>query len=154
VRSEFGSVAVVPVSPEERARATEADKKAARLATPEPARRAEVEEFKLIDMKDEPAPLPSAARLAAGKPTAKAAARPAAAPAAARARGRVGARERRGGPSLEETLEILGATELTIEDDRGELLNDTGVRHLQVEVQKNSPFVRLLDRLSERIKKP
>jgi len=151
VRSEFGSVAVVPVSPEERTRATEADQKAAKLATPEPPRRAEAEEFKLIDMKDEPLP-PSAARLAAGKPAARSPARPAPA-AGARARGRVGARERRGGPSLEETLEILGATELTIEDDRGETLNDTGVRHLQVEVQKNSPFVRLLDRLSERMKK-
>ncbi|MDE2138212.1 MAG: hypothetical protein KGJ68_12315, partial [Gammaproteobacteria bacterium] len=68
--------------------------------------------------------------------------------------GRVGARERRGGPTLEETLEILGATELTIEADRGEIVNDTGVRHLQVEVQKNSPFSRLLERLSERAKKP
>jgi hypothetical protein len=69
--------------------------------------------------------------------------------------GRIGIRERRGGPTLEETLEILGASELTIENGRGgENLNDTGVRHLQVEVQKNSPFSRLLERLSERVKKP
>jgi hypothetical protein len=149
VRSEFGSVAVVPVSPAERTRATEADRRATRLASPEAPRRAEVEEFKLIDAKDEPAPLPGA-RLMAGTPVARSPARGA---PAARPRARVGARERRGGPSLEETLEILGATELTIEDDSRETINDTGVRHLQVEVQKNSPFARLLDRLSERMKK-
>ncbi|MGO9853121.1 MAG: hypothetical protein ACLPTM_16090 [Steroidobacteraceae bacterium] len=152
VRSEFGSVAVVPVSPAERTRATEADRKATRLASPEAPRRADVEEFKLIDAKDEPA-APAAARLLAVNPAARSPARAAPSAAAARARGRVGARERRGGPSLEETLEILGATELTIEDDSRETINDTGVRHLQVEVQKNSPFVRLLDRLSERMKK-
>ena len=150
VRSEFGSVAVVPVSPEERARATDDEKAAAALAAPEVARRTEVEEFKLIDAKDEPQ-LPARAatpRPAANKPA------PVAAPKAhGRTPGRVGIRERRSGPTLEETLEILGATQLTIEDERGEVLNDTGVRHLQVEVQKNSPFSRLLERLSERAKK-
>ncbi|HWZ63344.1 MAG TPA: hypothetical protein VNX02_10010 [Steroidobacteraceae bacterium] len=158
VRSEFGSVAVVPVSPAERTRATEADKKAARLAVPEAPRRTEVDEFKLIDMKDEPLNLPAAARLKAPgatvrSPATKAGTPARPAPGGARSRGRVGARDRRGGPSLEETLEILGATQLTIEDDRSATLNDTGVRHLQVEVQKNSAFARLLDRLSERVKK-
>ncbi len=148
VRSEFGSVAVVPVSPEERVRATN-DEKAAALAAPEVARRTEVEEFKLIDVKEEPQ-LP--ARSAAPRPAAKKAA-PAAPKARGRTPGRVGIRERRSGPTLEETLEILGATQLTIEDEGGELLNDTGVRHLQVEVQKHSPFSRLLERLSERAKK-
>src|SRR5262249_3502010 len=61
---------------------------------------------------------------------------------------------RRAEQSLEEALEILGASELTIDSGRGETLNDTGVRHLRVEVQKNSPFSKLLERLSERIKKP
>jgi hypothetical protein len=147
VRSEFGSVAVVPVSPEERARATDDDKTAAALAAPEVARRTEVEEFKLIDAKEEPQ-LP--VRAGAPRPTAKPAPK-----ARGRAPGRVGIRERRSGPTLEETLEILGATQLTIEGERGESLNDTGVRHLQVEVQKNSnsPFSRLLERLSERAKK-
>jgi len=146
VRSEFGSVAVVPVSPEERARATDDDKAAAALAAPEIVRRPEVEEFKLIDLHEEP-------QLPARAPPPRPAARK---PAAVRGRtpGRVGIRERKSGPTLEETLEILGATQLTIEDERGEVLNDTGVRHLQVEVQKNSPFSRLLERLSERAKKP
>jgi hypothetical protein len=91
-----------------------------------------------------------AARQVPSRPPAKA---PAPRPAAARRPGKVGMRERRGGPTLEETLEILGASELTIDTGRGEVLNDTGVRHLRVEVQKNSPFSRLLERLSDRVKK-
>ena len=81
---------------------------------------------------------------------------PAAPQAAAAARGarksgaKVGARERRTPQTLEETLEILGASELAIDNGSGESLNDTGVRHLRVEVQKNTPFSRLLERLSER----
>ena len=66
----------------------------------------------------------------------------------------MGARERRSPQTLEETLEILGASQLAIDDGSGETLNDSGVRHLQVEVQKNSPFSKLLERLSERLKKP
>jgi hypothetical protein len=153
VRSEFGSVAVVPVSPQERGRATDDEKVAATLAVaPDAPRRLEPEEFKLID-NDRDLQLPTARPLAA-KPGVKSPA-PGRAPAAGRTRapGRVGARERRGGHTLEETLEILGATQLSIEVDRGEIVNDTGVRHLQVEVQKNSPFSRLLERLSERAKK-
>jgi len=156
VRSEFGSVAVVPVSPQERARASNDEKAAAALAAPDAPRRAAPEEFKLIDS-DGDAQLP-AARAPAAKPPARVAASGRTSASAARARiaGRVGARERRGGPTLEETLEILGATQLTIEGDSGETLNDTGVRHLQVEVrkEKDSPFSRLLERLSERAKKP
>jgi hypothetical protein len=67
--------------------------------------------------------------------------------------GAVGARERRGEQTLEETLEILGASALTIDNGKGETLNDTGVRHLRIQEQKNSPFARLLERLSERVKK-
>jgi hypothetical protein len=149
VRSEFGSVAVVPVSPQERARATDDESGMAAVpAAPEAARRTEPEEFKLHDVEDERRQAP------VRRPVA-----PAARPAEARApkprtrgAGRVGIRERRG-PTLEETLEILGASELSIDSDRGETLNDTGVRHLRVEVQKNSPFSRLLERLSERVKK-
>jgi len=49
---------------------------------------------------------------------------------------------------------LFGASQLAIDDGTGETLNDSGVRHLRVEVQKNSPFTRLLERLSERMKKP
>lgn len=164
VRSEFASVAVVPVSPQEKNRASEEDNKKANggLNFPRKQRAAPVDEFKLIDSDDAPSK-------AAAKPTATAAKPvPTAKPAAAAARsapqaasakrgaktggGRVGARERRGPQTLEETLEILGAGELEV-DGGGDSMNDTGVRHLRVEVQKNTPFSRLLERLSERTKK-
>jgi hypothetical protein len=156
VRSEFGSVAVVPVSPQERSRASDDERAAASVTPPETASRRDAEEFKLIGMHEElqlPAARPPAPRPAA-KPPVTGRAPAEADKARARRPARVGLGERRGGPTLEETLEILGASELTIDDGRGELLNDTGVRHLRVEVQKNSPFTRLLERLSERAKKP
>jgi hypothetical protein len=168
VRSEFASVAVVPVSPQEKDRASDEDSKKANssMAFPRKTRSGPVDEFKLIDSEDEgklaaAAAKTSAARLA-GKPAAAApaaaAARSAPQPATAKRAlskggGRVGARERRGPQTLEETLEILGAGELEVDNGNGETLNDTGVRHLRVEVQKNTPFSRLLERLSERTKK-
>ena len=168
VRSEFASVAVVPVSPQEKGRATDQDAKAATLGAPVAARPHTTDEFKLID--NDTASLAVAALLqgkqqVAGTPGAAPSARPmpkmaagrtvrqSAAPARGRSRGKVGARERRGPNTLEETLEILGASQLTIDTGSGETLNDSGVRHLRVEVQKNSPFTRLIERLSERMKK-
>jgi hypothetical protein len=128
-----------------------------------------VDEFKLIDSDDHTGSAgPAAGKAAATRPAAAAGAKPAPAPAARSAQqppavakrapakgsgGRVGARERRGPQTLEETLEILGAGELEVDNGRGETMNDTGVRHLRVEVQKNTPFSRLLERLSERTKK-
>ena len=149
VRSEFASVAVVPVSPQERDRASDGDKKSSSLALPKRARQQPVDEFKLIDVSEEP-------RLPASKP--RTAAKPAsasapAAPATTRRAGRVRAREHRSPQTLEETLEILGASQLQIDTGSGETLNDSGVRHLRVEVQKNTPFRRLIERLSERVKK-
>jgi hypothetical protein len=167
VRSEFASVAVVPVSPQEKDRASDEDSKKGNssMAFPRKTRAGPVDEFKLIDSEDESKPAASAAKT----PAARLAAKPTVAPAAAAARsapqpanskrplakggGRVGARERRGPQTLEETLEILGAGELEVDNGNGETLNDTGVRHLRVEVQKNTPFSRLLERLSERTKK-
>ncbi len=154
VRSEFASVAVVPVGVQERARATAADGKNGKVkssAAPSPVLDklpAETSEFKLIDDSPaSPAPAPAApkekatvagfAQKRAGKSTG----------------GRVRAREKRSPQTLEETLEILGADQLEIEENRGEVLNDTGVRHLKMEVRKESPFTRLLDRLSERARR-
>jgi len=171
VRSEFTSVAVVPVSPQEKGRATDQDVKAATLAAPAAARPHITDEFKLIENDTATANIAVAALLqgkqqAAGTPGAAPSAKPmpkvavgrtvrqSAAPARGRSRGKVGAREHRGPHTLEETLEILGASQLTIDDGTGETLNDSGVRHLRIEVQKNSPFTRLLERLSERMKKP
>src|SRR6266404_790711 len=164
VRSEFAAVAVVPVSPHEKRRATDQDARAETLAAPAAARPRTAEEFKLID--DDTANIAVAALLQgrpnpAAKPLPKVApgrtVRQSASPAKGRSRsgaGKVGARERRGPHTLEETLEILGASELTIDNGTGATLNDSGVRHLRVEVLKNSPFTRLLERLSERMKKP
>jgi hypothetical protein len=165
VRSEFASVAVVPVSPQEKDRASDEDSKKANssMAFPRKTRTGPVDEFKLIDSEDDAKPAATAAKTSAaarpaGKPAAPAAARAAPQPATAKrvlpkGGGRVGARERRGPQTLEETLEILGAGELEVDNGNGESLNDTGVRHLRVEVQKNTPFSRLLERLSERTKK-
>lgn len=163
VRSEFSSVAVVPVSPQEKARATDQDAAAA-LAAPVPARSDPMDEFKLID--DEPPKTPAVPARPPAHPTlgkagapaprvavGRAVVQPTAAQPKARMRARVAARDSRGPQTLEETLEILGASQLSIDDGRGETINDSGVRHLRVEVQKNSPFSKLLERLSERLKK-
>jgi hypothetical protein len=174
VRSEFATVAVLPVSPQEKARATDQDMAAA-LGGPPAARSDPMDEFKLIDDDAPAAPAPAPAA-----PSAAAAPRPAAPPAEKRApapspkaagtrplppppgkprprpAAKVGARDPRGPQTLEETLEILGASELTIDNGNGATLNESGVRHLRVEVQKsspNSPFARLLERLSEKMKK-
>jgi hypothetical protein len=169
VRSEFASVAVVPVSPQEKVRATEEDKKTnASLAFPRKTRQGPVDEFKLIDSDQDAKAAQAASKAGASKQTAgkpasalaSAAARSAAPPASGKRAapppskgGRVNARDRKGPQTLEETLEILGASELEIDSGRGESINDTGVRHLRVEIQKNTPFSRLLERLSERTKK-
>jgi len=166
VRSEFTSVAVVPVSSQEKARATDQDQKAATLGAGSNVRSSAVDEFKLID--DGPAekvparpaaPAKPAEKKIPGRPIPKVAvgrqvrqSPAAAAPGKGRERTE-GKGTRRTEQSLEETLEILGASELTIDNGRGETLNESGVRHLRVEVQKNSPFSKLLERLSERVKK-
>ena len=146
VRSEFASVAVVPVSPQERTRASDDDRKAAGLAFPRKMRQEPVDEFKLIDAAETVQPPPAAARPA---PTAK----PPHAVASNKRGNRVRAREHRSPQTLEETLEILGASQLEIDNGSGETLNESGVRHLRVEVQKNTPFRRLIERLSERTRK-
>jgi len=102
--------------------------------------------------------VPRAAAAAAAPPAPKVAVgRTVAQPAASQTKPVRGRNQKPPGPrgpqTLEETLEILGASQLTIEDGRTATINDSGVRHLRVEVQKNSPFSRLLERLSDRLKK-
>jgi hypothetical protein len=169
VRSEFSSVAVVPVSPKERERASTSDKRSAVARAPSAAVQDKLplhasSEFKLFDDTTEtpklpqgPQPAPAAPRAAPAQ-AAPATPKRAEAPAAGAKRGgkgsggKVRGRDQRRPQSLEETLEILGADQLEIDSGR-ELLNDTGVRHLKMSVQKNTPFTRLLDRLSERLNK-
>ncbi len=148
VRSEFTSVAVVPVSPQERTRATDVETAGPSVARPKKLRQEPVDEFKLIDSDDAAVVAPAVAAAVAAKVPA-----PRRAPAAGKTGARVRARERRGPQSLEETLEILGAGELQMDGD-DDALSESGVRHLRVEVQKNSPFGRLLERLSEKVRKP
>ncbi len=150
VRSEFTSVAVVPVSPAEKGRASDEENRAATGAlmkkqVPEQ----KVEEFKLFE-DDKPAldvPVRAAAAAASAAPAAKGPTRK------NKPLGKSRSKEARPQKSLEETLEILGASELQIDNGRGETLNDTGVRHLRVQVSKNTPFSKLLDRLSERVRR-
>jgi hypothetical protein len=155
VRSEFASVAVVPVGAQERSRASTSQRteKVKSAASTAPLRdKLPDTEFKLIE--DAAPPVPVAPLTAAAKekgPQKAQAGAPQKRPA--RGTGRVRAREKRSPHTLEETLEILGADQLEIEDRRGDPLNDSGVRHLKVEVRKQSPFTKLLDRLAERARK-
>jgi hypothetical protein len=165
VRSEFSSVAVVPVSLKERDGASGASGGSGAPAPQRPTERLpdRTAEFKLLD---DTGPAPKVASAAAKAPAAAAGA-PAGAKSksaaagrlgaprgpgqkGAKSRGQVNAQERRNPQTLEETLEILGAGELQIEGARRELISEGQIKHLNVKVQKNSPFSRLLDRLAER----
>jgi hypothetical protein len=156
VRSEFSSVAVVPVSLKERDGASGATGLPGAQASDKPQDSKTTErlpertgEFKLLDASAETPRLPAATPkpAAAGKPVAARAGQK-----STKGRGnRVNAHEKRGPKTLEETLEILGADDLQIEGaKRKELVSEGGVRHMDVKVQRNSPFSRLLDKLAER----
>ncbi len=171
VRSEFSSVAVVPVSLKERDGASgttgaipvpaTAD---ARPAETRPTERLpdQSAEFKLWDDTGERPKLPGGViKAAQARPApatkAKTAGPAGKAPGAGRAgqkgaksRGdRVHAHDKRAPKTLEETLEILGADELQIEGGR-KLVSEGGIKHGDIKVTKNSAFTRLLDRLAER----
>jgi len=53
--------------------------------------------------------------------------------------------------SLEETLEILGAGELQIDNGRGELMNDKALSDRKQPAPTSSRFGRLINRLAERL---
>ncbi|HTW37854.1 MAG TPA: hypothetical protein VMD49_04730 [Steroidobacteraceae bacterium] len=154
VRSEFAAVAVVPVGAQERDRATTNEREAkAKVAAPAAAVRNKLpaeNEFKLIEESQAPPAPVTAAQKERASLKAQAASPQ---KRSAKGAGRVRAREKRSPQTLEETLEILGADQLEIDEGRGERLNDTGVRHLKMERRKESPFMKLLDRLAERARK-
>ena len=150
VRSEFASVAVVPVSADERKRVS--GDKANIPMRPLPrtgASRSALDsgEFKLFDS-DHPAaggagsgaaPSPGAeVRQLHPKPAAR-----------ADRNGKINALERRTPQTLEETLEILGANELTIDDGKRSRAGGGSSRKME----KSAPFTRLLERLGERVRK-
>jgi hypothetical protein len=155
VRSEFATVSVVPVTPRERERAklaatrptagvAEVQAPSIVLATPPK------QQFEFIEDKS-PAPPPSttpgsrAPRATRGAPGKR-----------ARLRTQSGA-VKASAPvkpmTLEETLEILGAGELQVDDSRAPLINDTGAAPARSKPARNkaSRLGRLLERLSERI---
>ena len=153
VRSEFSSAAVVPVTADERQRVSGEPG-----TTPlRPARKAPASvdhEFKLFD---------------ADTPSHEAAAAPEASPPKAPVHelrpipfnkratngSKVHARERRAPQTLEETLEILGAHELTIDDGRASAddARGAGQSRKMDKTERSTPFTRLLERLGERVRK-
>ena len=152
VRSEFPSAAVVPVSGDERQRVSGESGALPLRSAPQAAQTVD-HEFKLFD--EEASARAGAPRASAAAAPPKAAVhelRPAAMAKRASGGSKVHARERRAPQTLEETLEILGAHELTIEDRRdeaGDARGSGGARKLE----KSTPFTRLLERLGERVRK-
>jgi hypothetical protein len=153
VRSEFAQVAVVPVGVNEREQAKQIGAIALPAATPAPraAPAAAADgEFKLID---DDTPPPRSATAAFDDVPADVDLPPAA-PAATRAPASKARRPNRprGAPqSLEETLEILGASQLSIDSGRGErVVRDGRPRGHEA---WSATVVRLLDRLGEKLRK-
>jgi hypothetical protein len=171
VRSDFATVSVVPVTVRERERARlAATRPIATPATPSPAAGVaaaptpDPAHFEFIDdrkrtpegaaFRGDGSPMPRQPKGAAG------ASRPTRGAPGKRAKLRAGvtprvqARAATKPMTLEETLEILGAGELQVDDGRKALINDSGVRHLQLETAKrgkSSRLGRLFERLSDRL---
>jgi hypothetical protein len=156
VRSEFATVSIVPVTQRERERAKQATTRpgatppvVAEAATAGAAAVAQSGEFKLIE--DNAAAVPeavAAARTMRGAPGKRAKLR-----TPAQKSGVASARAKAKPMTLEETLEILGASQLQMDDSREATINDSGVHHLRSEPVKQRPsrFGRLIERLSERL---
>ena len=160
VRSEFTTVAVLPVSAQERRRATEADQRTELASFKDASRAADAPEIELLnetsvypERRSPASPMRGAAKLAAGGAHTAAPSARAAAHRSKKLRSKERTAERKVPTSLEETLEILGAGGLEIDNGRGELINESRVRHLSVEVRKDSPFARLVARLTERVRR-
>jgi len=159
VRSEFKTVSVVPVTERERGRASAATAKP--LPLPQQAASAGPE-LKFIDeaptdiaaSDSQPAATMSATP---GEQAAITAVGMTARPTPGkRAKQRVaqGTRpvsKRPRALSLEETLEILGAGELQMENSRGELMNDKARHDRKQPTPSSSRFGRLINRLAERL---
>ena len=154
VRSEFSSAAVVPVTADERQRVSgEPGTTPLRPARKVPA--SVDHEFKLFDA-DTPPPREASAAPDASPPKAPVhELRPIPFNARATNGSKVHARERRAPQTLEETLEILGAHELTIDDGRGsaDAARSAGQSRKMDKTERSTPFTRLLERLGERVRK-
>jgi hypothetical protein len=160
VRSEFSTVSVVPVTPRERERAKRAAgqpvvaaiaaPKAATPATPPTSAAPPKHEFDFIE--DRESAVPAAAKPGSGSPRAGGRTAPGKR-AKLRTQGSVPGRSKNKVMTLEETLEILGAGELQMDDGRTPLINESGAAPARAIPAKNkaSRLGRLFERLSERI---
>jgi hypothetical protein len=171
VRSDFSTVSVVPVTVRERERAKLAATRpdatpvaAAPAPSPapaEPAKPAAGPGFEFIEDKKpaapaHPAPAAASAPTAGDAPHSRSPQRVAPGKRAKLRPGRASAVVRASKPrtmTLEETLEILGAGELKMDDGRRALINnDAAARAASADAKgKPSRFGRLLERLSERL---
>jgi hypothetical protein len=153
VRSEFATVSVVPVTARECERAKLASGRPS-VTAPAPAKATAPatppkNEFAFIE--DKELALPKVAKPGNGNP------RPSRVAPGKRAKLRtqsaVNGRSRTKPMTLEETLEILGAGELKMDDGREPLINELGVAHVKTKPVKNkaSRLGRLFERLSERM---
>jgi len=152
VRSDFSTVSVVPVmaSERERAKLAAAQAVSSPIATPAaPTRAAQgpiaKDNFEFIDdTQGKSTPLTRAAtgRAGSGPPGKR---------AKFRSVRQVNGRAKAKPLTLEETLEILGADQLEINDERAATINDTAGQQRTPERRRSSRLGRLLGRLSERL---
>jgi hypothetical protein len=153
LRSEFASVSVVPVSARERSRAQRPTKVLLPSATPATAPNKSVEDYQLLDASQASRRPPTSKPLTDLLAPADVESVLTHAPVAAKASEQ---QPQRPPLTLEETLEILGANDMSLQDKSGEMLNQSAVRSLsraaagQPEV-KRSALGRLFDRLGERL---
>ena len=167
VRSEFSTVSVVPVTARERERAHLASGRPAVAAPAKGAAPAQVAAAAHVAAPPHPAATPTPPRTkfefiedrdltpALGTKPGSGSAGPARSAPGKRAKLRtqsgVNGRSRTKPMTLEETLEILGAGELKMDDGRQPLINDSGVGRVKPAKSKSSRLGRLFERLSERM---
>ena len=150
VRAEFKSVAVVPVSNRERSQADATGGIDVEKTSPvRHAAESKGEEIKLLPAAEPVANPPAAARPVAppAQKTVAGAAKSASASARVLQRGAARSGANR---TLEETLEILGASQLSIDNGKGERLNLQGRR--ATAKAGTSTFSKLLDKLADRLR--
>lgn len=151
VRSEFVSAAVVPVSAEERQRVSgETGVIALREATQ--TQRQATQEFKLFEPQETESGNSKPTRPAERPKAPVRTLRPVPASTTAAAATQVQARERRSPQTLEETLEILGANDLAIDEGRDSVIEGRSSAP-PPRPERSAPFTRLLERLGERVRR-
>ncbi len=158
VRSEFATVAVVPVSAKERLDAMQVGAIELPRRAPAASKAPAGDEIELIDEAVDAA-LSAQDRPAAGESAPQAAPTPeapAASPEKPASPVRRSGRPRGTPQTLEETLEILGASQLSIDDGKGVRLDlgssTGGTRRGARASARNTTFAKLLDRLTEKLR--